>query len=86
MKYSILSSLAAALPAAYGAAFGGPEPTPVSPDRGFGGMGPKPTKGPSMNELKKRQSSVDPETCGWVDADFCMLISCSCELYLHIEY
>jgi hypothetical protein len=71
MKYTTLLSLVAALPGTYGVAFGGPEPTALGAGRVFGGMSPKPTKAPSVNELRTRQSSVDPETCGWVDAEFC---------------
>lgn len=72
MKYDIGFVLAAALPAVHGVAFAGPEPTAIDANRAFGAMNPKPTEGPSLNELRKRQR-FDPETCGWVDADFCML-------------
>jgi hypothetical protein len=67
MKYSIILSLVAALPSAYAVAFGGPVPTDTSPNRVLEGMAPEPTNGPSINELRKRQSSVSPEICGWVD-------------------
>lgn len=73
MKQSnILVSLVAALPAVHGIAFGGPVPTATSPERALDGTNPKPTKGPSVSELRKRQSNLFPETCGWVDGDFCM--------------
>lgn len=86
MKYGIGLFLAAALPAVHGVAFAGPEPTAIDANRAFGSMNPKPTEGPSLNELKKRQS-LDPETCGWVDADFCMLprhFSISCTQYANL--
>jgi hypothetical protein len=67
MKYSIILSLVAALPSAYAVAFGGPVPTDTSPNRVLEGMAPEPTNGPSINELRKRQSSASPEICGWVD-------------------
>lgn len=68
MKYSNVFSLVAALPAAHAVAFGGPVPTDLGPDKAFGGMSPKPTNGPSINELRKRQN--DAGLCGWVDGDF----------------
>jgi hypothetical protein len=70
MKYTIFLSLVAALPTTYGVAFGGPEPTAIGAERVFGDMSPKPTTAPSVNELRRRQN-FGPETCGWVDADFC---------------
>jgi hypothetical protein len=73
MRSSVLLSLVAALPAAYGVAFGGPEPTAIGPDRALDGMSPKPTKGPSQNELRKRQTG-SWATCGWLDGDVCMLL------------
>jgi hypothetical protein len=69
----VLLSLVAALPAVYGVAFGGPEPTAVGPDRALDGMSPKPTKGPSLNELRKRQTG-SWATCGWLDGDVCKLL------------
>jgi hypothetical protein len=60
----------------HGVAFAGPEPTGLDANRAFGAMDPKPTEGPSLDELRKRQLST-PETCGWVDADYCMFI-CLC--------
>jgi hypothetical protein len=72
MRYFQIISLVAALPSVYGIAFGGPAPTDIGPDRALDGTSPKPTRGPSVNELRKRQSSSQ-ETCGWVDGDFGML-------------
>lgn len=72
MRSCVLLSLVAVLPAAYGVAFGGPEPTQVNPDRALDGMSPKPTNGPSFNELRKRQSGLY-NTCGWLDGDICTL-------------
>lgn len=70
MKYQSVFSLVAALPAAHAVAFGGPVPTDKSPNRAFDGMTPRPTNGPSINELRKRQSNLfSPEVCGWVDGD-----------------
>ena len=60
-----LIGLIAALPLAQGVAFGGPAPT--GPDRAVVGHAPEPTKGPSAFELRRRQSDIGPETCGWVD-------------------
>jgi hypothetical protein len=68
----VLFSLVAALPGAHGVAFGGPEPTQVNPDRALEGFSPKPTNGPSLNELRKRQTGLY-NTCGWLDGDICML-------------
>jgi hypothetical protein len=73
MKYAVIFSLAAALPAVFGIAFEGPIPTAINPERALMGTSPKPTTAPSVNELRKRQSSSSPATCGWVDGDFGML-------------
>ena len=73
-QLTTLFSLVAALPAAHAIAFGGPVPTGTSPERALDGNNPKPTKGPSVGELFKRQSNLFPETCGWVDGDYCMPI------------
>jgi hypothetical protein len=70
MRSSVLLSLVAALPAAHGVAFGGPEPTEAGPNRALDGMSPKPTNGPSFNELRKRQTGLY-NTCGWLDGDIC---------------
>lgn len=72
MKYSAaIVGLIAALPAVQGIAFGGPAPTDTSPERAQNGINPVPTKGPSVSELKRRQTNFYPETCGWVDGDYC---------------
>jgi hypothetical protein len=61
-------AVAALLPVVNGVAFGGPAPTDTIP--ALDGITPKPTVGPSINELRKRQTNLNPETCGWVDGDF----------------
>ena len=69
MRWSnVLASFAAAIPAVYGIAFAGPEPTAVSPERALDN--PKPTLGPLISELRKRQNAF-ANTCGWVDGDIC---------------
>ncbi|KAH3962700.1 hypothetical protein HBI73_159580 [Parastagonospora nodorum] len=84
MRYSHVLSLVAALPSTYAVAFGGPAPTDISPDRALEGTSPKPTRGPSVEELRKRQSSSQA-TCGWVDGDISNALTCSvgrtCMLY-----
>ncbi|KAF2134814.1 hypothetical protein P153DRAFT_380628 [Dothidotthia symphoricarpi CBS 119687] len=78
MKYSaLLFSLVAVVPAAHGIAFGESTPTAKSPQRALDEMSPKPTKGPSVVELRKRQSDVGPETCGWVDGDNASGVTCN---------
>jgi hypothetical protein len=74
MKYCQILSLVAAVPVAYGVAFGGPAPTDISPDRALEGTSPIPTRGPSVEELRKRQSFSEA-TCGWVSGDLCTLLS-----------
>lgn len=66
-----LLSLVAAIPAVRGAAFGGPTPTAACYDRVLDGTSPKPTIPPPNDELKKRQTNLSPETCGWVDGIYC---------------
>lgn len=66
---ALLGALAA-LPAVHCVAFGGPAPTDILPSRANKGWTPVPTKGPSIVELRKRQSS-GPETCGFVDGEYC---------------
>ncbi|KAF2653414.1 hypothetical protein K491DRAFT_705825 [Lophiostoma macrostomum CBS 122681] len=81
--HTLLGALAM-LPAANCIAFGGPAPTETAPIRVQEGWTPKPTKGPSVAELKNRQTNLDPETCGWIDGDFSNPISCpigTCMLY-----
>ncbi|KAF2807820.1 uncharacterized protein BDZ99DRAFT_572715 [Mytilinidion resinicola] len=56
--------------------FAGPIATPLVPQRLIDGWSPKPTQGPSPNELRKRQFDSS-ETCGWVDGDFSSQIGCS---------
>lgn len=68
MKYLTALGLVAALPAVNAVAFGGPAPTGTSPKYVLGGMTPKPTNGPSVFELRKRQS-LSPQLCGWIDGD-----------------
>jgi hypothetical protein len=68
--FATLLSIGAALPAAEGIAFAGPAPTDTSPERGLVGSNPEPTTAPSVNELRKRQKNLYPNTCGWVDGDF----------------
>ncbi|KAF2007714.1 hypothetical protein P154DRAFT_1144 [Amniculicola lignicola CBS 123094] len=83
MQYTtLLLSTIAVLPAAHGIAFGGPAPTGAS--RALEGWTPKPTKGPSVAELRKRQSAFEYETCGWVNGDLSSAITCftgTCQLY-----
>ncbi|CAO2654297.1 Nn.00g110300.m01.CDS01 [Neocucurbitaria sp. VM-36] len=87
---STLFSLVAALPVAQAIAFGGPAPTATSPERGLDGTNSKPTKGPSVSELRKRQSNLFPETCGWVDGDYSSGITCNagrtCMLYTSASF
>ncbi|KAF2876613.1 hypothetical protein BDV95DRAFT_602587 [Massariosphaeria phaeospora] len=76
--------LAALPPAVNCIAFGGPAPTATSPGRALVDWTPKPTKGPSVAELRKRQS-FDAETCGWIDGDLSSALTCmsggACKLY-----
>jgi hypothetical protein len=73
MKRSLsVLSLALALPAVRGIAFSGPAPTDAFAELATSGITPKPTSAPSNEELKRRQSNSDPETCGWVDGIYCM--------------
>ncbi|KAF2822741.1 hypothetical protein CC86DRAFT_409527 [Ophiobolus disseminans] len=84
MKVSLIFNIVAALSAAHAVAFRGPVPTDTSPSRVYNGMSPKPTNGPTGNELRKRQSNLSPEICGWVDGDLSSAVSCtigSCMLY-----
>lgn len=67
-----LVSLIAALPAAYGIAFVEPAPTATSPDRALDVTIPKPTQGPLVSELRKRQTDLFAATCGWIDGDLCI--------------
>jgi hypothetical protein len=67
---TLLGALAL-LPAVNCVAFGGPAPTETAPIRVQEGWTPRPTKGPSIAELKKRQTNLYPETCGWIDGDYC---------------
>ena len=67
-----LLSLVAALPAVRGVAFPGPAPTAASLGCAQEETSPEPTTAPSIDELKKRQLNVNPETCGWVDGVYCM--------------
>ncbi|KAH7081624.1 hypothetical protein BKA63DRAFT_562159 [Paraphoma chrysanthemicola] len=82
--------LLAIAPTAYAVAFDGPAPTNINPERALVGTNPRPTEGPSVNELKKRQTGSSPETCGWVDGDFDSGVACSvgrtCMLYKSASY
>lgn len=69
---STLLSLAATISAAYAIAFAGPAPTSVSPERVQVESIPLPTPGPPAEELKKRQTNLYPNTCGWVNGIWCM--------------
>jgi hypothetical protein len=70
MRYNTVPfCVAAMLPVIHCIAFGGPAPTATSPDRAVDGWSPKPTKGPSVSELRRRQTNDNPETCGWIDGD-----------------
>ncbi|OCK83713.1 hypothetical protein K432DRAFT_432699 [Lepidopterella palustris CBS 459.81] len=65
-------------------AFAGPKPTELVAHRVLNGWSPKPTQGPTVPELRRRQfDSVD--TCGWVNGDFSSQIGCpidaTCMLY-----
>ncbi|KAH6643901.1 hypothetical protein C7974DRAFT_429887 [Boeremia exigua] len=73
---SSLVSLLAALPAVRGAAFAGPSPTSTSPNLALGGMSSKPTAPPSIEELRKRQTNLYPETCGWIDGVYSNSVTC----------
>ncbi|KAF1357900.1 hypothetical protein EJ07DRAFT_126366 [Lizonia empirigonia] len=80
-----LLSLVAAIPVVRGAAFGGPTPTAACHDRVLDGTSPRPTIPPSNDELKKRQTNLTPETCGWVDGIYSLGVTCpgsrTCMLY-----
>ncbi|KAF2031093.1 hypothetical protein EK21DRAFT_100025 [Setomelanomma holmii] len=90
MKYTTILNLVAALSLAYGIAFDGPAPTNISPHRALIQTNPRPTEGPSVEELKKRQTGSSAETCGWVDGDFDSAVACSvgrtCMLYKSASY
>lgn len=76
MKCSVsILSLALALPAVRGIAFGGPAPTAAVAELVLTGTSPKPTVAPSNEELKRRQTNLNPETCGWVDGIYCMFLA-----------
>jgi hypothetical protein len=62
-----LLSLAAALPAVRGMAFGGPAPTAAILKRNLDPALPRPTIPPSNHALDKRQTNANSGTCGWVD-------------------
>ncbi|KAL6707582.1 hypothetical protein ACN47E_003931 [Coniothyrium glycines] len=86
MRFSIaVLSLAAATPVVYGIAFEGPAPTAVSPERVQIESKPQPTQAPSVDELKRRQTNRNPNTCGWIDEDLDSGVTCSmgrtCMLY-----
>ncbi|KAF9695306.1 hypothetical protein EKO04_006799 [Ascochyta lentis] len=86
MKCSVsLVSLVAALPAVQGVAFGGPAPTAAMLKRDLDPDSPKPTIPPLSNELRKRQTNLNPETCGWVDGIYSSGVTCpgsrTCMLY-----
>lgn len=50
-------------------AFGGPAPTNASPDRQIDDLSPKPTDGPSMDEILRRGTRAEASICGYVDMD-----------------
>jgi len=65
------------IPMVNGIAFGGPEPTV------FGAFPareakPIPTKAPTIADLRKRQSNLYTETCGWIDNDLGTYSSSNC--------
>ena len=65
-----LLSLVAALPTVRGIAYPGPAPTAANLGRVQQETSPEPTTAPSIEELKRRQLNVNPETCGWVDGEY----------------
>lgn len=80
--FELLSSFAA-LPLAHCVAYGGPTPTNKieSLEQVADGWTPKPTQGPPIAELRRRQTveTLDAgfNTCGWIGTDavvgnFCM--------------
>ncbi|KAF2195119.1 hypothetical protein K469DRAFT_743770 [Zopfia rhizophila CBS 207.26] len=86
MQYSVaLLGALAVLPAVNCVAFGGPAPTVFSPNRVLEVWSPKPTKGPSIAELRRRQSNLFPETCGWQSGDLSSAVTCkygnTCMMY-----
>ncbi|KAF2730770.1 hypothetical protein EJ04DRAFT_31729 [Polyplosphaeria fusca] len=90
MRYTAsLLTAVAVLPATNAIAFGGPAPTNTSPQRELDGWTPKPTNGPTVAELRKRQTNYYPEVCGWVDGIFESAVSCqegqTCMLYTTVE-
>jgi hypothetical protein len=68
--FRALLGLLGLLPTVSCVAFGGAAPTEVNPDRALAGWNPKPTNGPNVAELRKRQSNA--ETCGFIDGDYGM--------------
>lgn len=62
-----------------GLRFQGPVPTDSSRERALrvndddtkNNNHPKPTPAPLIQELRKRQTSSSPATCGWVDGEWC---------------
>ena len=92
MHFFQLLSGFAVLPLAHCVAFGGPAPTTIeSIKEAADGWTPKPTQGPSIAELRRRQTveTLDAgfNTCGWIGTDtvvgnFCMEI---CRLVLDIH-
>ncbi|KZM25321.1 hypothetical protein ST47_g3479 [Ascochyta rabiei] len=80
-----LLSLVAVLPAVQGIVFGGPAPTAATLKRALDSALPKPTIAPTNDELKKRQTNLHPETCGWVDGIYSSGVTCpgsrTCMLY-----
>lgn len=79
-----LLEAAALVPIAHCVAFAGPKPTAPIPYRALDGWSPKPTQGPRIDELRRRQFDSS-ETCGWVDGDYSSEIGCdigsTCMLY-----
>lgn len=65
-----LLEAAALVPIAHCVAFAGPKPTAPTPYRALDGRSPKPTQGPRIDELRRRQFDSS-ETCGWVDGIYC---------------
>ncbi|KAF1930250.1 uncharacterized protein M421DRAFT_418568 [Didymella exigua CBS 183.55] len=86
MKYSVsITSLAIALPAVQGIAFGGPASTAIIAGLAPRGTSPKPTVAPTREDMKRRQTNLYPETCGWVDGVYSLSVTCpgsrTCMLY-----
>ncbi|KAF3029161.1 hypothetical protein E8E12_000386 [Didymella heteroderae] len=84
-RLSSVLGLALTAQGARSIAFSGPASTVAIAELATIGTSPKPTLAPSNEELKRRQTNINPETCGWVDGIYSLAVTCpdsrTCMLY-----